>query len=140
MMGETTGLIIPEIFRTGTIVAEDNVAEFAGQGAFYDMKRKQLIIRDNITDGIAVHMNRSNGILIVIATNRNKVATFCAEVFRHFSKRHHKNAGPVFEDGKWIHGSGADFVLNQEFCRLDGGGLIIWLVHFFSSSIWSKNL
>jgi len=33
MMREAAGFIVPDIFRKGTVMAENNVAELAGQGA-----------------------------------------------------------------------------------------------------------
>ena len=115
MMSEAAGLLIPDILWAGSVMAQGNVAEFAGQGTLDDMKRKLLVIRNNIADRITVEMDRGDGVLVMIAADGNKILSVYAEVFRHFGKRHDKDTGPGFEHRKGINGSGADSILNQDF-------------------------
>jgi hypothetical protein len=113
-MGETFRFFIPDIFRAGSVMAKSDVTEFAGQGTLDNMKRKLLVICNNIADRITVEMYRGDSVLVMIAANGNKILSVYAEVFRHFGKGYDKNAGPVFKHRQRINGGGADSVLNQE--------------------------
>ena len=64
MMREAISLSHADILREGTIMAQDDVTKFAGQRPLEQIKRKSLIIGDEITEFSILKMDRGHCIVI----------------------------------------------------------------------------
>ena len=67
VMGKSLCFLIAHIFRKGSVVAEDNVAQLAGQGALVKEERQALIISHNVMRLAVGKVNGRESVLILFS-------------------------------------------------------------------------
>ena len=91
MTSEAHGFFKANICRTGAVMAQDDVAKLTGKTAPDRVKRKILIICDNIFYFFTAYMEGDS--ILILTEHGNKFIPLYTGVIGQFSKRHSQYAG-----------------------------------------------
>ena len=98
VMREAAGFLVPDLFRKGSVMAEDDVRQLAGQGALDQDVGQLLVIGDDIVFPAVDDIHKGHGILIVVSEHGDQVLAVITESVSHLRKGNDQDAGDPLQD------------------------------------------
>ena len=99
MISEAFRLLVPDIFRAGAIMAEDNVAEFTGQRTLDKDLGQLLVIGDDIQLFPVFQTDGGEGVLVLFAKGINHAPTIMGHIFGKILIGDNQDAGDLLQNG-----------------------------------------
>ena len=128
-------LLIPNVFRKGSVMAENDVAQLPGEGPLNKDLGKLLIIGHNILRFSVLHVHGGEGVLVSVAEHGDHAAAILIYVVGNGLIGKNEDAGCILQDWESRNGRGINAEFDEGFRGRDGGLLIIRGHFSFSFSV-----